>query len=220
MLHTWVTRGILASEKRAAHFRALGRGWIFLQLSSQSGTKGSHWHGSHITTKKITRFKWWFEGTERILRNRQDEFPAMRIGPEEVARWTSGYVHGAELVFALRGIIATVTLMARVKLRADYHREHVWAATDDIQRAVEAPMLTEDERQAMTKKAEALAAKKRAKRERQKAKSRQAAASGEGTSEAAAAKEKADGERARSAFEDMLNEFKEEEAAGEHAEDA
>ena len=137
VLHTWVTRGILASEKRAAHFRALGRGWIFLQLSSNQGHQGSHWQGSHVTTRKITRFKWWFESVERILRNRQEEFAAMRITPEEVSRWTVGYVHGAELVFALRGIIATVTLMARVKLRADYHREHVWATSDELQRAVE-----------------------------------------------------------------------------------
>ena len=26
-LHVWIVRGILTSEKRAAHFRALGRGW-------------------------------------------------------------------------------------------------------------------------------------------------------------------------------------------------
>ena len=34
-LHTWIVKGILMSEKRAAHFRSLGRGWIFIQLSSQ-----------------------------------------------------------------------------------------------------------------------------------------------------------------------------------------
>lgn len=42
-LHTWVVRGILTSEKRAAHFRALGRGWVFIQLSSQRSSSGGHW---------------------------------------------------------------------------------------------------------------------------------------------------------------------------------
>lgn len=48
-LHTWVVRGILRSEKRAAHFRALGRGWIFIQLSAQKATSGGHWTSGEST---------------------------------------------------------------------------------------------------------------------------------------------------------------------------
>lgn len=123
---------------------------------------------ANVTKRQITRFKWWFEGVERILRNRQDEFGTMRLAAEDVAKWTSGYVQGAELIFIIRGMVTEFSMMARVKLRSDYHREHVWASTAEVQQFVDAPMLTEEERGAHAKRAAALAAKKRAKRERQR----------------------------------------------------
>jgi len=205
-VHTWVVRGILESEKRAAHFRALGRGWIFVQLSSQQGVHTGK-HDSTHPARKITRFKWWFEGVERVLRNRQDEFPAMRIAPDEVSKWTTGYVHGAELIFVLRGMVATVSLMARVKLRADYHREHVWASTDEVQQAVEAREPTDAERVALAKKAEALAAKKKAKRERQRARKAEEVAA-RGVELELSERERAEGEKAATAFEELLAEMK------------
>jgi hypothetical protein len=60
LLHEWVVRAILQSEKRAARFRSLGRGWIFIQLSS-NGVR--HAGGKALdASEHRTRFKWWFEG--------------------------------------------------------------------------------------------------------------------------------------------------------------
>ena len=88
------------------------------------------------------------------------------IGVEWVFLGFKGERHRTQLAHLdpLRGIVDTITLMARVKLRADYHREHVWASTDEVQQAVEAREPTDAERVALAKKAEALAAKKKAKR--------------------------------------------------------
>ena len=167
----------------------------------------SAWAAANIRSRQITRFKWWFEGTDRVLRNRQDEFPSMRLRPEDVSKWVSGYVQGAELVFVMRGMVNTVSMMARVKLRADYHREHVWASTDEVQQAVEAREPTDAERVALAKKAEALAAKKKAKRERQRARKAEEVAA-RGVELELSERERAEGEKAATAFEELLAEMK------------
>jgi hypothetical protein len=74
-----------------------------------------------------------------------------------------------------------------------------------VQQAVDAPMLTEEERAAQAKKSAALATAKKAKRERQRRARAERALLDEASNEAQA---KADGERARSAFDELLDELK------------
>ena len=113
VLHEWIVRAIVQSEKRAACFRSLGRGWIFIQLSS---------HGERLNKgiamealNHRTRFKWWFEGVERIVRNRSSEFhTTLNLPAGEVDKWLyGGYQINAEIVFVLRGMAPRATMSRR-----------------------------------------------------------------------------------------------------------
>ena len=116
LLLAWILKGITRSEKRAAQFRSLGRGWIFVQLS----TLGINKMPSFRLTNSRTSFKWWFEGVPRVLRNRHDDFAQYFPDiTDEVSKWTSGYDHRAELVFVVRGFYPGKSVISRRKVRAD-----------------------------------------------------------------------------------------------------
>jgi len=214
VLHEWIVRTLVTNETRPTQFRALGRGWLFLQLSAQHVNMSRSVKSSYgAYDRKYTRFKWWFEGVERVLLNRSDELPDMNIKtPEELSKWTSGYVHGAELVFVLRGVFPKAQVMSLKKWRSDYNKAHVWGTSEDLQRAISAPVLSDSERAVLAKNSDATAAKRRAKRERQKAKKAEAAAGDiERVVAEAAAKEQEEGLKASQAFDNLLEEMRLEE---------
>lgn len=219
LLLSWIVKGFTLSAKRAAQFRSLGRGWTFVQLSMNHTL-----HGKAKTSERLrkagtgnrTRFKWWFEGVPRVLRNRQSEFKTMHPDiTQEVNKWTVGYVHGAELVFVVRGFSPGGQLISRRKWRENCVHAGVWAPNKELQEALEAPQLTEEERGEQAKKAEALAIKKRSKRDRQKQK--QKAQDQAGPTDAQIAKERAEAEKASALWEATLREFAEEDAEAEAA---
>ena len=65
------------TESRSALFRSLGRGWIWIQLSSSGvGRRGAlealrpsagREDKSKLPEEQRTRFKWWFENLSRDL---------------------------------------------------------------------------------------------------------------------------------------------------------
>ena len=209
VLHEWIVRAIVQSEKRAACFRSLGRGWIFIQLSS---------HGERLNKgiamealNHRTRFKWWFEGVERIVRNRSSEFhTTLNLPAGEVDKWLYGYQINAEIVFVLRGMAPAHATMSRRKWRADYYKQHIWASNDQIERELEMPILDEDQRQALATKAERERDKRKAKRERQKQRKQEAA--GQDREAQRQEEEAAEAREATDAFDSLLQELKMEEA--------
>ncbi len=218
VLHEFIVQHFVVNEARPAQFRALGRGWIFIQLSANhlnmSKSSKSN-YGAY--DRKYTRFKWWFEGIERILLNRSDELPDMGIKTaEQLSRWTSGYVHGAELVFVLRGIYPKMQLMSCKKWRTDYRNIDVLGTSEDLRKALAAPVLTDSEREAHAKNVHAAAMRRRAKRERQKAKKAEAAAEERQKVAAdAAATEREEGLKASQAFEELLEEMRQQDLQSE-----
>jgi hypothetical protein len=207
VLLIWIVRRITQSEKRAAQFRSLGRGWIFVQVSiPHSHSKATAQRGLRGTS----RFKWWFEGVPRVMRNRQDEFA--KFSPKmahEVNKWTVGYDHSAELVFVVRGFTPGIATISRRRWTADHYMERVWAPNEEMHAAVERPMLTEEEREVHAKKAEAKAAAKKAKRERQKKKKAEASVESAEQREEQLAREREEGKAASDLFEETLRELKE-----------
>ena len=214
VLHEWIVRALTANEKHPGQFRSLGRGWILIQLSAQ------HLHASKSCKssygaydRKYTRFKWWFESVERVLRNRRDEFPDMNITTQEqLSRWTSGYVHGAELIFVLRGIYPKAQVLSCKKWCSDWIKStkgDVWGTSDDLIKAIDAPVLSDTQRESHAKHADAEAAKRRAKRDRQKAKKAAAAAEmSEQSAADTAARELEEGRKASQAFDALLDEMR------------
>ena len=128
--------------------------------------------------------------------------------------WTTGYVPNAELIFVVRGMHPGSMTISRRKWRANFHREHVWASSSEVQADVEEPEMTPEERTALAKKAADKAAKKKAKRARQKQNKAEGDGDGdkEPTEEELAA-EKLAGEEAASSFESLLAQMKVEDAA-------
>ena len=143
VLHEWIVSAILQSAKRAVCFRSLGRGWIFIQLSSSGERLGANSPRLEQVYKR-TRFKWWFEGTERIMRNRSSEFStSLQLPEDEVDKWLYGYQINSEIVFVTRGMAPSRSNMSRRKLRAEYWKEHIWASSDEIEKEVRLRMCKE-----------------------------------------------------------------------------
>ena len=119
-----------------------------------------------------SRFKGWFEGIERVVRNRQAEIESnMGIPQEEIGRWTHGYMPDSELVFVFKGLSLGHTQISIQKWRPDFNRLHVWAASGAAQEAQETPILSDAERQAHAEKVrERKAQKRRARAAKKKAK--------------------------------------------------
>jgi len=213
VLQEWAVHSIVETEKRAACFRALGRGWIFMQLSS-AGSRSS----IKKTVDNRTRFKWWFEGVERILRNRWSEFATMGLKDEDVDKWTMGYKPNVEIMFIMRGITTGRASMGVQRWNAKYCKEHNWASTPEIESEMQKDDLSEDERQAYADKVRRDREKAARKRAKAKARKKQASSEkeqegneGDGMTKA----EREQGEQAQGEFENLLAELKGEVA--EHA---
>ena len=96
-------------------------------------------------------------------------------------------------------------MIAIIKMRTDWNKLQVWAPTDEYQQALEAPTMTDEERQAKAERVKAKKAeKKRARKARDKAKEREAA---EADPERAAREEER-GHEAAMEFEALLEELK------------
>eukprot|EP00928_Gymnodinium_smaydae_P008911 TRINITY_DN1328_c0_g1_i1.p1 TRINITY_DN1328_c0_g1~~TRINITY_DN1328_c0_g1_i1.p1 ORF type:complete len:550 (-),score=63.97 TRINITY_DN1328_c0_g1_i1:248-1897(-) len=178
-LSTWICKQIVRSEKRAARFRALGRGWIFIHLSSGGSSRG-FWNSGqqrflpeHLilnVPEKRTRFKWWFEGVDRILRNRKVELDRLKMPQRELDHWTHGYIPNAELVFALKGVVPQTMTLSKMKWCADFHLQHVWANSAEIQSDLQKPILNDEELDDRARKArERKARQRRARKEKNRA---------------------------------------------------
>ena len=183
----WIVRLIMKKEKRPDLFRSLGRGWILIHL----------WRAQ-------SKFKWWFESIDRVLRNHQDDISAIKLDEHSLAKYTRGYMCQSEIVFMMRGLVpnAFSPTICIMKLASDYVHKDKWGG-QDVQKAIMTPMPTDAERQAHAWKVEKAGERKK------KTKQRKAEA-------AVAAREAADkeaGERDATTFEQLLAEFKEEDAA-------
>ena len=211
VVHEWVCRAVVQSEKRAACFRSLGRGWIFMQLSSHGERNNRGVAMDHLNHR--TRFKWWFEGVERIVRNRTPEFhTTLNLPDGEVEKWLYGYQINSEIVFVLRGMAPGRATMSRRKWRADYHKQHIWASNDQIEKELNEGIMIEEERQALAAKVDKEREKRKAKRERQKAKKKEASGvSGEALLRQEEERQEAEAREATDAFDSLLQELKMEE---------
>ena len=93
-LHNYIMNQIVESAKRAACFRALGRGWIFTQLSSGGGSRGRHGQADyHERYHNRSRFRWWFETVHCVANTRQDEIAQFEYIDGLDANW---YLHGTD----------------------------------------------------------------------------------------------------------------------------
>ena len=77
---------IIEREKRADLFRALGRGWVFILL-----------------VRNQKKFKWWFEGVDRVLRNHQFDIMCLKLEEEGIEKYTRGYMCQSEIVCMMKG---------------------------------------------------------------------------------------------------------------------
>lgn len=174
-----------------------------MQLSS-SGTRRNAKPEEHFRKFESTsRFKWWFENVDRILRSRQHEIREnMGIADDEIDKWTHGYDILSELVFAFKGMSLGSTQLSIMKWRADFSRQHVWAGSEAVQEALHTPQMTEEERAAHAEKVrERKAQKRRAQKAKRKVKE------GQGTGQDDALDEALDNEEGREAartFEELL----------------
>ena len=183
----WIVRLIMKKEKRPDLFRSLGRGWILIHL----------WRAQ-------SKFKWWFESIDRVLRNHQDDISAIKLDEHSLAKYTRGYMCQSEIVFMMRGLVpnAFSPTICIMKLASDYVHKDKWGG-QDVQKAIMTPMPTDAERQAHAWKVEKAGERKKKTRQRK-------------AEAAMAAREAADkeaGERDATTFEQLLAEFKEEDAA-------
>lgn len=148
VLSSYISQQIIETASRAALFRSLGRGWIWIQLSSA---------GSRFDTKRDlvqanrTRFKWWFEDLDRVLRNRKQELTQLNFIGDNVEgdvlqKYTTGYMPLSEFVFLLRGIYPGKPNIGIQKWCADFRHLDKWAATDDVRAAIGKQIATDEER--------------------------------------------------------------------------
>jgi hypothetical protein len=73
----WIINKIIEVEGRAELFRSLGRGWIFILLR-----------------RPQRKFKWWFEGVNRVLRNHQSDISALNLPEGGLEKYTQGCARG------------------------------------------------------------------------------------------------------------------------------
>jgi len=154
ILHKWIIQKMLAGNtsassdeagKRAALFRSLGRGWIFIQI-----------------VEKTSKWKWWFENIDRVLRNRQHEIKTeIRLADELQQKYIYGYKCDSELVFVTR--ITRKATISIQKWAADYILTDRWASNQQQQKALLTPFPDDAERAA-----HAEGVKKRQKRKQRK----------------------------------------------------
>lgn len=165
----WIINKIIERDGRAELFRSLGRGWIFILLR-----------------RPQRKFKWWFEGVPRVLRNHQSDIAALNLPEGGLEKYTQGYVCQSEIVFLMKGLTPTriVPIISIQKMANDFEHLHKWATNDDARRAVQTPFPTDEERQAHA--AKAAKRRERNRREKEKKRERQMRVQAEQMEEAAA----------------------------------
>ena len=144
---------IIEREKRADLFRALGRGWVFILL-----------------VRNQKKFKWWFEGVDRVLRNHQFDIMCLKLEEEGIEKYTRGYMCQSEIVFMMKGLVphSNCPIICIMKMAHDFIHKKKWGASDEVQRAVMTPLPSDAERHAHAQRAQ------ERKQRRQRAKERRA----------------------------------------------
>lgn len=184
VLSTWISRQIIKTESRAAQFRALGRGWIMVQLSSTGARTDSC--TNKLIQEQRTRFKWWFENVDRVLRNRQIEIERMQFNTsdEKLEKYTIGYMPMSEFVFLVNGLCPARgaknldpqgrPVISIQKWCSNYRDLDRWAASDDLVRqAVKKPEATDEERHQHAASVQQQKTRKQRQKERLKLKKQQ-----------------------------------------------
>mmetsp|Transcript_67971 Transcript_67971/g.112995 ORF Transcript_67971/g.112995 Transcript_67971/m.112995 type:complete len:561 (-) Transcript_67971:230-1912(-) len=205
-LTTWILTQIVESEKRAACFRALGRGWIFVQLSSSSSTR-RNLDDLYSRYYNRTRFRWWFEGCDRVASTRKDEIAKMKFPTGlNSNHYLYGTVMAKEQVFVFKGLDpACSSMISLTKLRTDWKKLDVWVSNEEMRKTIEMPTMTDEERQLKVEKVQARKAKRRlARKARAKARKQEEAEA----APARRAKEEEAGREAAVTFETLLEELK------------
>ena len=166
----WIINKIIERDGRAELFRSLGRGWIFILLR-----------------RPQRKFKWWFEGCSRVIRNHQSDIAALNLPEGGLEKYTQGYVCQSEIVFLMKGLTPTriVPIISIQKMANDFEHLHKWATNEDARKAVQTPFPTDEERQAHA--AKAAKRRERNKREKEKKKKKKKAQEASSAGEAAAA---------------------------------
>ncbi|CAK9010338.1 Uncharacterized protein SCF082_LOCUS10634 [Durusdinium trenchii] len=122
VLFHWISKQIIVTESRAALFRSLGRGWIWIQLSSSGVGREDK---SKLPEEQRTRFKWWFENLSRVLRNRQHDIQKLKLKGDMLKKYTTGYMPMSELVFLIYGIAPAMPIIGIQKWSPHYKAPEV-----------------------------------------------------------------------------------------------
>lgn len=170
VLFHWISKQIIMTESRSALFRSLGRGWIWIQLSSSGVGREDK---SKLPEEQRTRFKWWFENLSRVLRNRQHDIQKLKLKGDMLKKYTTGYMPMSELVFLIYGIAPAMPIIGIQKWSPHYKEVDRWATDDIVKRAVEKPLASEAERREYAAHVEQQKTRKQRQRERQKLKRQQ-----------------------------------------------
>ncbi|CAJ1392556.1 unnamed protein product [Effrenium voratum] len=165
VLFHWISKQIIMTESRAALFRSLGRGWIWIQLSSSGVGREDK---SKLPEEQRTRFKWWFENLSRVTRNRQHDIDKLKLKGDMLKKYTTGYMPMSELVFLIYGIAPAMPIIGIQKWSPHYKEVDRWATDDNVKKAVEKPLASEAERQAHAAHVEQQKSRKQRERERER----------------------------------------------------
>ncbi|CAJ1340720.1 unnamed protein product [Effrenium voratum] len=204
VLFHWISKQIIMTESRAALFRSLGRGWIWIQLSSSGVGREDK---SKLPEEQRTRFKWWFENLSRVTRNRQHDIDKLKLKGDMLKKYTTGYMPMSELVFLIYGIAPAMPIIGIQKWSPHYKEVDRWATDDNVKKAVEKPLASEAERQAHAAHVEQQKSRKKKQRERRKIKQQQ---SDDTSPEAPALSRSALMEQSNDEFESLLASLKRE----------
>ena len=155
----WIINKIIEREGRAELFRSLGRGWIFILLR-----------------RPQRKFKWWFEGVNRVIRNHQSDIKALNLPEGGLEKYTQGYVCQSEIVFLMKGLTPTriVPIISIQKMANDFEHLHKWATNEDARKAVQTPFPTDEERQAHAAKAQKRQERNRREKEKKRERAKRA----------------------------------------------
>ena len=58
-----------------------------------------------LLVRNQKRFKWWFEGVDRVLRNHQFDIMCLKLEEEGIEKYTRGYMCQSEIVFMMKGLV-------------------------------------------------------------------------------------------------------------------
>tara|TARA_B100000780_G_scaffold238904_1_gene180478 strand:+ start:553 stop:786 length:234 start_codon:yes stop_codon:yes gene_type:complete len=58
-----------------------------------------------LLVRNQKRFKWWFEGVDRVLRNHQFDIMCLKLEDEGIEKYTRGYMCQSEIVFMMKGLV-------------------------------------------------------------------------------------------------------------------